>query len=82
MRKDGFKVADPEIIAQTGWTTGELSAEIDRATPKGSYDIVSLLIGVNNQFRGLDINQYRTEFANLLQRAVTFAGGNSSHVIG
>ena len=81
IREAGVKIADPEIIAQTGWTTGELSAALEEGIPKGTYDIVSLLIGVNNQFRGLDINQYRTEFANLLQRAVTLAGGNSSHVI-
>lgn len=49
--------------------------------PEGTYDIVSLLFGVNNQFRGLDIDQYRMEFSALPQRAVTLAGDNPSHVI-
>lgn len=81
MRDAGSLVSDPEIIAQTGWTTGELSEAIDEAAPEGIFDIVSLLIGVNNQFRGRDIGQYQTEFADLLHRAINFAGGDPSRVI-
>ena len=74
-------IAQPEIIAKTGWTTDELSAAIDKADPKGPYDLVTLLIGVNNQYRGRDAEQYRKEFVALLNRSIAFAGGNASHVV-
>ncbi|HEX8169378.1 MAG TPA: SGNH/GDSL hydrolase family protein [Thermoanaerobaculia bacterium] len=74
-------IGEPEIIAKTGWTTDELNAAIDAANPKGPYDLVTLLIGVNNQYRGRDADQYRTEFRALLQRAIGFAGGNAQHVV-
>lgn len=73
--------ADVEIVATTGWTTADLSNGIDRADPVGPYDLVSLLIGVNNQFQGRSIDEYRIEFAQLLQRAVGFAGDDVSRVI-
>ena len=74
-------VGEPEIIARTGWTTDELNAAIDSANPQGPYDLVTLLIGVNNQYRGRGAEEYRREFAALLQRAVGFAGGDPSRVI-
>jgi lysophospholipase L1-like esterase len=74
-------LGQPEIIAKTGWTTDELSAAIDKANPHGPYGLVTLLIGVNNQYRGRDAEQYRREFVALLNRAIAFAGGNASHVI-
>jgi lysophospholipase L1-like esterase len=74
-------IGEPEIIARTGWTTDELNAAIDAAKPHGPYDLVTLLIGVNNQYRGRDAEQYRQEFAALLQRAIGFAGGNAKHVV-
>ena len=76
-----LKIPQPEIIAKTGWTTDELSSAIDKADPRGPYSLVTLLIGVNNQYRGRDAEQYRREFAALLQRAIGFAGGNTPHVI-
>lgn len=69
------------IIARTGWTTDELAAAIDRASPQGPYDLVSLLIGVNNQYRGRDADEYHREFRALLERAIAFAGGEPAHVI-
>ena len=81
LRDRGVDVADPEIIARTGWTTDELSAAIDSAAPRGQYSLVTLLIGVNNQYRGRDAEQYRREFTTLLNRAVGFAGGNPKDVI-
>jgi lysophospholipase L1-like esterase len=81
LRARGVSVADPEIIARTGWTTDELSAAIDARNPQGPYELVSLLIGVNNQYRGRPAEEYRTEFAALLRRAVGFAGGDASRVI-
>ncbi|HXH91752.1 MAG TPA: SGNH/GDSL hydrolase family protein [Thermoanaerobaculia bacterium] len=74
-------VADPEIIAKTGWTTDELWAAIDAAKPHGPYSLVTLLIGVNNQYRGRDAEQYRKEFVALLHRAIGFAGGDAKRVI-
>jgi lysophospholipase L1-like esterase len=76
-----LNLGDPEIIAKTGWTTDELNAAIDAAHPTGPYDLVTLLIGVNNQYRGRDAEQYRGEFTALLQRAIGFAGGDAKKVV-
>jgi undecaprenyl-diphosphatase len=76
-----LRLGEPQIIAKTGWTTDELNAAIDAADPKGPFDLVTLLIGVNNQYRGRDAEQYRTEFVGLLQRAIGFAGGAPKKVI-
>jgi len=76
-----LKMPQPEIIAKTGWTTDELNAAIDKADPHGPYDLVTLLIGVNNQYRGRSADQYRSEFAALLQRAIGFAGGKTRNVV-
>ncbi|HEX8319098.1 MAG TPA: SGNH/GDSL hydrolase family protein [Longimicrobium sp.] len=81
LREQGQDFAEPQIIARTGWTTDELSDAIDAADPRGPYDLVSLLIGVNNQYRGRGTEEYRAEFAGLLQRAIGFAGGDASRVI-
>lgn len=81
LRDSGIDVADPQIIARTGWTTDELSTAIDSADPRGPYDLVTLLIGVNNQYRGRSASEYREQFRTLLQRAVGFAGGRPSRVV-
>lgn len=75
-----LQVAEPQIIATTGWTTGELSAAIDQERPASDFDLVSLLIGVNNQYRGLELEVYKKEFAQLLTRAILFAQGRPQHV--
>lgn len=80
LRAGGRDVADPEIIARTGWTTDELDAAISERDPKGPYDLVSLLIGVNNQYRGRSAEEYREQFGALLERAVGFAGGRAERV--
>ena len=77
-RRQGF--AAPRIIAKTGWTTDELDAAIDTENITGTYDYVSLLIGVNNQYRGRSVNEYKVQFHHLLQRAIGFAGGQTAHV--
>lgn len=74
-------LGEPLIIAKTGWTTDELNAAIDAADPKGPYELVTLLIGVNNQYRGRDAEQYRGEFVALLRRAIGFAGSDPGKVI-
>lgn len=81
LRARGAGIGDPEIIARTGWTTDELSTAIDSAAPRGPYSLVTLLIGVNNQYRGLDAEQYRREFTTLLERAIGFAGNDPKKVI-
>lgn len=69
------------IIARTGWTTNELWEGIQASTVKPPYDLVSLLIGVNNQYRGYDIKNYREEFIFLLGKAIEYAGGDATRVI-
>lgn len=73
--------AEPIIIAKTGWTAGELAEAIGTTNPKGPFDLVTLLIGVNNQYRGLPLDEYQHEFRDLLSTATRLAGGNADHVI-
>lgn len=81
LRQQGIGIADPEIIARTGWTTDELNAAIDAANPQGTFQMVTLLIGVNNQYRGRSAGEYRGEFVGLLNRAIGFAGGKQAQVM-
>ncbi|MBW6479219.1 MAG: SGNH/GDSL hydrolase family protein [Bacteroidales bacterium] len=69
------------IIARTGWTTDELSRGIDATVTHPPYDLVTLLIGVNNQYRGRDSEKYRDEFIMLLNRAIGFAGDEKGRVV-
>ena len=80
LQKRGFQISEPEIIAVTGWTTDELLNGIADASVNRKYDLVSLLIGVNNQYRGYEISQFRKEFRTLLEKAIGFAGGEASNV--
>jgi lysophospholipase L1-like esterase len=81
LREDGIEVAAPRVIATTGWTTDELAAALDEAEPLGEWGFVSLLIGVNNQYRGRSLDNYRSEFDALLLRAIDFAGGRADRVM-
>ncbi|MEB1528450.1 SGNH/GDSL hydrolase family protein [Xanthomonas sp. WHRI 7945] len=81
LRQDGLAIADPQIVATTGWTTDELDAGIDAAAPQGPFALVTLLIGVNNQYRGRPLDEYREQFAALLQRAIGFADGQPRRVL-
>lgn len=78
---DGFSVAAPKIIARTGWTTAELLTAILANLPDSTYDLVTLLIGVNDQYRGLSIDIYRQGFAKLLTLAIQFARNDPARVI-
>ena len=80
LRQNGADVADPDIIARTGWTTEELQTAIRQANNTKTYDLVSLLIGVNNQYRGQSLEKYRTEFRALLGTATQFAGGKAGRI--
>jgi len=81
LRDEGLLLDDPLIIARTGWTTGNLLAAIEATDPQGPFDLVTLLIGVNNQYQGRDIESYRGEFLTLLGTAIDFAGGDPSRVV-
>ena len=76
----GLSLEMPKTIATTGWTTDELKKGIEEADLKDKYDLVSLLIGVNNQYRGYETKVYEKEFQELLDMAITFAGNDPSRV--
>ena len=80
LRAAGFNIAEAEIIATSGWTTNDLldALKAKEATP--SYDIVTLLIGVNNQYQGRSVDEYRSEFISLLKKAILFAGNRPKRV--
>lgn len=80
LRKTGFGFYAAEIIAKTGWTTDELSTAIEGTSFLKKYDIVSLLIGVNNQYRGRSAAEFKIEFEHLLQKAIQFADNKSNRV--
>jgi len=81
LRHAGAPLQDPQIIATTGWTTDELTAAMQDTTFTPPYDLVSLLIGVNNQYRGRSADDYRDEFRGLLARAIALAGDQPSRVV-
>ena len=80
LKSQGIKINDPKIIATTGWTTKNLIDALNANPPQNNYDVVSLLIGVNNQYQGRSIDEYKTEFTLLLNRAVQFAGNKPKHI--
>lgn len=80
LNTSGYKIAKAEIIATTGWTTADLYDALKTKTTLLSYDVVSLLIGVNNQYQGLSLAEYRIEFTSLLQRSIELAGNNPDRV--
>ncbi|HEY0895339.1 MAG TPA: SGNH/GDSL hydrolase family protein [Sphingobacteriaceae bacterium] len=71
----------PTVVAKTGWTTDELLGHLAEHPVDGSFDLVSLLIGVNNQYRDYPLDTYQKEFSALLGLAIDFAGGNKERVI-
>ena len=81
LRGGGRAVDDVEIVARTGWTTDELATAMNSHLFHPPYDLVTLLIGVNNQYRGRDLENYRSEFRALLQRAIVLAGNRPQRVI-
>ncbi len=81
LRRSDVNIGNPTTIARTGWTTAELQKAIQTSNLTGTYDLVTLLIGVNNQYRGQPLEIYRQEFRDLLQTAVQFANNNPQKVI-
>ncbi len=80
LRQSGLEVADPKIIAVTGWTTDELAAAIEKDNITETFSFVTLLIGVNNQYRERSVENFRQEFQELLNDAIDFAAGEPEHV--
>jgi lysophospholipase L1-like esterase len=81
LSSNGIPMEAARIIARTGWSTGQLISAIEEENIQETFDLVSLLIGVNNQYRGRDTAEYRMEFRQLLQTAIEFADGNEDHVL-
>ena len=82
LKDSGIHFSDPEIIAKTGWTTGDLLGAIqNKKTLTPPYDIASILIGVNNQYQQLNIQEYKEEFVSLLMQAIQLTGNRPGHVL-
>lgn len=81
LRNKGYNFYAPEIIAQTGWATDELQHALNHYPFLPKYDFVTLLIGVNNQYRGRDAIEYKEQFEELLKKAIALANGKKEHVI-
>lgn len=81
LKEEDYKIQAATIVAKTGWTTDELKSGINTASLSKSYNLVTLLIGVNNQYRGRDSEEYRITFRELLQTAIGFAQNNAKNVI-
>lgn len=81
LKKKEINFKTPHIIAKTGWTTDELHSAIQEEKLSKKFDFVTLLIGVNNQYRQRDLDNYKEEFTDLLKQAITFADGKRKRVI-
>jgi lysophospholipase L1-like esterase len=81
LRKEKINIAASAIIAKTGWTTDELQEQLTRVRLAVPFDFVTLLIGVNNQYRGRSEKEYAQQFEELLQQAIDYAGDKTDHVI-
>ncbi|MFN9985859.1 MAG: SGNH/GDSL hydrolase family protein [Pirellula sp.] len=81
LRENGFDLVDPKIVATTGWTTDELIQGIADSNLKSRYDWVSLLIGVNNQYRNRDVESFRIDFRSLLNDAMERVAGNARRIV-
>jgi lysophospholipase L1-like esterase len=81
LTKSGTPTDFPKIIATTGWTTDELKAHINAEKITTKYNLVSLLIGVNNQYRGRNVEEFRVDFLDLLETALHFANHHVKQVV-
>ena len=80
LKKRSIFLSEPRIIAKTGWTTDELKKAINDSSLDYPYDWVSLLIGVNNQYRGRDLGEFKLQFESLLSEAIAFSGNRKERV--
>jgi lysophospholipase L1-like esterase len=81
LQAEGIDLGQPTTVATTGWTTSELAAAIQKQELAPAYDLVSLLIGVNNQYRGQSLESYREEFRDLLATATRFGRQDPTRVL-
>ena len=81
LNESGLLMDEPVIVAKTGWTTEELLSSMHAADLAPPYDLVTLLVGVNNQYRKQDIQRYEKEFDTLLTNTINLAGGDSQKTI-
>ncbi|RYY54290.1 MAG: SGNH/GDSL hydrolase family protein [Chitinophagaceae bacterium] len=81
LKEQGVDIVAPKIIAQTGWTTTDLQDAINSEKTAKKYDFVTLLIGVNNQYRNMETAVFVADFENLLRQALRFAGNNTRRVV-
>jgi lysophospholipase L1-like esterase len=78
LRAEGLEVEDPRIVATTGWRTDQLKQAVEEARlPMTHFNLVFLLIGVNNQYQGKNAQSYEAEFRELLERAIALASGKA-----
>lgn len=80
LNQKGLKVTDVQYVAKTGWTSADLQGAISRSQFTKTYDIVTLLVGVNDQYQGMDLAGYRDRLAILIGKAVVLAGNSKDHV--
>lgn len=81
IRKQKISIQAPEIIAKTGWTSSELAEQLLKTELNAHYDFISLLIGVNNQYRHLSLNDFRSDFEYLLKKSIHLANGKPQNVM-
>ena len=81
VRQSGAAAAPPQVVAVTGWTAAELAEGLDRADPRGPFRLVTLAVGVNDQYREASVRRYREEVGALMDRAVALAGGAARRVV-
>lgn len=81
LTEQNLKVIPPQIIAVTGWTTSDLLESLAINSPATDFDLVTLLIGVNNQYQGKSIDNYKDEFSRLLDLSIKYAKGKKENVI-
>lgn len=81
LRTDGLEVADPRVVAADGWPSDRLAAAVERRSLEPPYDLVTLLVGANDAYRGRPVEDFRPKFVALLERAVELAGGDPASVV-
>jgi len=81
LRESGLDVAEPDLIARTAWTSDELADAVRSAQPSGPYDLVTLMVGVNDQYRGRRLEEFAAHFDPLLRIAITLAGERPARTI-
>lgn len=80
LKNGHIDIASPDMVAVSGWTTADLLNSLQTNPPPKTYSFVTLLIGVNNQYQGRQIDEYKVQFSELLHLAISYAGDKPGHV--